>query len=104
MTALLSLPGVGPYVASATLAAVTGEEVVLVDTNTVRVAKRVAGLTLRGDIRRRREVRAAITALLGGPADISDWLAVLDLAATVCLPRDPKCARCPIEMDCLCRP
>jgi A/G-specific adenine glycosylase len=101
MTGLLSLPGVGPYVASATLAALTEEEVVLVDTNTVRVAKRVAGLDLQGDVRRRRVVRKAITVLLGGPAEASDWLAVLDLAATVCSPRNPKCTQCPIERDCL---
>jgi A/G-specific adenine glycosylase len=100
MTALLSLPGVGPYVASATLAALTGKNVVLVDTNTVRVAKRVAGLDLQGDVRRRREVREAIAALLGGPAGADDWLAVLDLAATICLPRDPQCTQCPIERDC----
>jgi A/G-specific adenine glycosylase len=97
---LLSLPGVGPYVASATLATLTGSRVVLTDTNTVRVAKRVAGLSVRGDVRRRNDVQAAIASLLGGRAKASDWLAVIDLAATTCLPRDPRCPDCPIKDAC----
>jgi A/G-specific adenine glycosylase len=97
---LLQLPGVGPYVAASTLASLTGVKVVLIDTNTVRVATRVAGVRLLGDIRRRRAVREAIGSLLGGPALARDWLAVLDLAATVCLPRVPKCQICPIRRHC----
>jgi A/G-specific adenine glycosylase len=97
---LLGLPGVGPYVASATLAALTGRSVVLTDTNTVRVAKRVAGLNAPGDVRRRNDVQAAIASLMGGRTGAADWLAVIDLAATVCLPRDPRCAECPIHSLC----
>jgi A/G-specific adenine glycosylase len=97
---LLGLPGVGPYVASATLAALTGRSVVLTDTNTVRVAKRVAGLNVPGDVRRRNDVQAAIASLMGGQTRAADWLAVIDLAATVCLPRDPRCAECPINSLC----
>lgn len=97
---LLDLPGVGPYVASATLATLTGSRVVLTDTNTVRVAKRVSGLTARGDVRRRKDVQAAITTLLGGRTTAADWLAVIDLAGTVCVPRDPRCVDCPINDLC----
>jgi A/G-specific adenine glycosylase len=97
---LLCLPGVGPYIASATLAALTGRSVVLTDTNTVRVAKRVAGLNAQGDIRRRNDVQAAIGSLMGGRTKATDWLAVIDLAATVCLVRDPRCAECPIHRLC----
>jgi len=46
---LIKLPGVGPYIASATVSALTGMKVLLTDANTVRVASRVAGLHLRGD-------------------------------------------------------
>jgi A/G-specific adenine glycosylase len=98
--ALLQLPGVGPYVASATLATLTGRAVLLTDTNTVRVAKRVAGLTVEGDTRRRKDVQTAITSLLNGPSRASDWLAVLDLAATVCTVRNPRCSSCPINRFC----
>jgi A/G-specific adenine glycosylase len=93
---LLGLPGVGPYVASATLSKLTGQRVRLTDTNTVRVAKRVAGIALDGDIRRRRQVQDAIAALMNGPAGSIEWLAVLDLGATICVPRDPRCQVCPM--------
>jgi A/G-specific adenine glycosylase len=98
---LLDLPGVGPYIASTTLSTLTGRPVLLTDTNTVRVAKRVAGLSLEGDIRRRKDVQAAITALMGGLATGDDWLAVLDLAAAVCVPHEPHCGDCPIRGLCL---
>jgi A/G-specific adenine glycosylase len=97
---LLRLPGVGPYVAAATLAGTTDAEVILVDTNTVRVAARVQGLFERGDIRRRPAILAAIRDLLDGPAPARDWWAVLDLAASICLPRGPRCSECPIGIRC----
>lgn len=97
---LMNLPGVGPYVAQATLSALTGQPVVLTDANTVRVATRVAGLRLEGDVRRRKLVQKALSDLVGGEAGLSDWLAVVDLAATICLPRKPNCAICPIHQLC----
>ncbi len=99
--ALLKLPGVGPYVASATISKLTGEKVLLTDTNTVRVAKRVAGLKLEGDIRRRKVVQIAIASLMNGPVGPVEWLAILDLGAKVCLPRKPLCAECPIVSLCV---
>lgn len=98
---LLSLPGVGPYVAAATSAAVDGATVSLVDTNTVRVATRVRGTYRRGDIRRLSDVAAAIDDLLGGAASAKDWWAVLDLAALVCTSRQPRCHQCPIRAECV---
>lgn len=97
---LLALPGVGPYVAAATAAATSEAKVVMVDTNTVRVASRVDGITRRGDIRRRPEVVYAVTNLLGGSASANDWWAVLDLAALICTVRNPDCQACPIQPDC----
>jgi len=98
---LLSLPGVGPYVASAVSAAAFGAEVSLVDANTVRVATRVAGVYRKGDIRRRHEVISAVDDLLGGVAVAADWWAVLDLAASVCVSGAPRCAGCPIQPECV---
>jgi A/G-specific adenine glycosylase len=97
---LLEFPGVGPYVARATIACATGRRVTLTDTNTVRVACRVAGIPITGDIRRRRDVQQAINDLLGGPAKAQDWWGVLDLAQKVCLPRNPLCHECPIHESC----
>lgn len=98
--ALMTLPGVGPYVAASTAAAVGDTDVLLVDTNTVRVATRVAGCFRRGDIRRKQDVNQAIADLLGGPAPASAWWSVLDLAAAVCVPHQPSCPACPIRELC----
>ena len=97
---LMTLPGVGPYVAAATSATVSDSEVSLIDTNTVRVATRVAGVWAKGDIRRRAEVIAAVDDLLGGTAPAKDWWAVLDLAALICTVRDPRCHQCPLRPSC----
>lgn len=97
---LLELQGVGPYVASAVAATLTRRRVVLTDTNTVRVARRVAGINRSGDIRRSRDVQDAIAGLLGGPATARDWWALLDLAAAVCTPAAPRCIQCPFRGLC----
>lgn len=98
---LMEFPGVGPYVASATFAAITGQRVLLLDTNTVRVALRIAGYEPRGDVRRAARTRDAIRDAFGGPADAVLWWAVLDLAALVCRPRTPHCDDCPIRQFCV---
>jgi len=98
---LMSLPGVGPYVAAATSASVDGTAVSLVDTNTVRVATRVRGTYRSGDIRRQPDVAVAIADLLGGDAPAKDWWAVLDLGALICTPRSPRCGECPIRAECV---
>jgi A/G-specific adenine glycosylase len=101
LDALMELPGVGPYVAAATLSMLTRRRVILTDTNTVRVAKRVSGVTRPGDIRRSKDLQSAIHDLLGGPATARAWWAVIDLAATICTPRNPDCTNCPIADLCI---
>ncbi len=64
------------------------------------VAQRVAGLGLVGDVRRRKVVQLAIASLMNGPTGSVEWHAILDLGATVCLPRKPLCTECPIVTLC----
>jgi len=98
---LQTLPGVGPYVATAISVALTRRQGVLVDTNTVRVALRVTGTeVVAADVRRQKRVVEAISQLLGGPAGRSAWWAVLDLAALICRPTNPACPECPISDLC----
>lgn len=98
---LMALPGVGPYVAAA-VAVGTGQlNAVLIDTNTVRVATRYFGIeTQARDVRRQKPVTNAVAALFGGAAGRSEWWAVLDLAALICLPRQPRCSTCPLNIGC----
>ena len=96
---LLELPGVGKYAASATLAVAFGQRAPVVDGVTARVYRRYFGLAADG--------RPSDGALWerGGKAtprsEVREWnWAVLDLAASVCLPKVPRCGECPLEQHC----
>ncbi|MEM3714960.1 MAG: hypothetical protein QXF82_08445 [Nitrososphaeria archaeon] len=98
---LMKLSGVGLYVANAILCFAYGEDVPLVDTNVVRVFKRVFGLKSRR--RRARDDSAfwnfVADALPRGKARNFN-LAVIDLAHEVCTPKKPKCSACPLCAFC----
>lgn len=86
------LPGVGPYTLAAVQSLAFGRDLAAVDGNVKRVLARWHGA--EGDVRR------LATALL--PAGRAGrWNeALMELGATVCLPRQPRCAVCPIERWC----
>jgi DNA (cytosine-5)-methyltransferase 1 len=98
---LMSLPGVGDYVADAVLAFALGERAVLVDSNTARIASRVFGLEQRWSSLRNLNLRASV-ARLGGvrPPRPEVNMALMDLGGTVCLPRQPRCESCPVRDLC----
>jgi A/G-specific adenine glycosylase len=97
---LLELPGVGPYVANATLAVAFGQRVGVVDGVTGRVYRRYFGLEeggLPSTDRALWEVVEGATPARG----VRQWnWAVLDLAATICLPVRPRCPCCPLVSSC----
>lgn len=98
---LLSLPGVGEYVADAVLCFAYGEDRAVVDANVCRVIGRIFGLKAKGEARRNPVFRERAQELLpAGNARKFNW-AMIDLAALVCTPRNPKCAVCPLEGMCL---
>ena len=98
--ALRALPGIGPYTAAALASIAFGEPVAAVDGNVRRVLSRwyawekpTAG-----------QIQQAAEALMAGPARLSpgDWnQALMELGATVCLPKSPTCGRCPVTRFCL---
>lgn len=93
--ALLALPGVGPYTARAVAAFAFEDDHGVVDTNTARVLARWTGRSLRpGEAQ-----RAADAEVPAGQA----WAwnqALLDLGATVCTRRAPRCDACPVVDGC----
>lgn len=99
---LRSLPGIGHYIATAVRVFGFGLPGIVVDTNTIRVAGRVAGSDLDPTRHRVRAVHQAVNALQAGgcipPAEAN--YALLDLAGLVCVPREPHCERCPIANFC----
>lgn len=95
LDALLALPGVGPYTARAVLAFACEVDVGVVDTNVGRILARVVG-------RRLAPVEAQRLADQLVPAG-QGWLwnqAVLDLGATRCTSRAPRCETCPLHRWC----
>jgi A/G-specific adenine glycosylase len=99
--ALMALPGVGRYAASATLAVAFGRSVPTVDGVTARVYRRFFGL--RGNEPASNDKELWLTVERVTPTQgVREWnWAVLDLAATVCLPKVPRCAVCPLARQCV---
>lgn len=99
--ALRSLPGVGDYTAGAVGSIAFGLRVPAVDGNAARVVARVwrvdEELVGHG---KRRILNLAAEAV---PKDLpGEWnQALMELGATVCLPKRPRCGECPIATDCL---
>jgi A/G-specific adenine glycosylase len=95
-TGLDALPGVGAYTAGAVSCFSRGESVAFADTN----IGRVLGRALLGRIATEREAVALDERLV--PRRRADrWHhALMDLGATVCLARTPRCAVCPIAEGC----
>jgi A/G-specific adenine glycosylase len=96
LEALDALPGVGPYTARALAALAYGRRFGAVDTN----VRRVLGRTLFEEPPGGRELQAAADGLV--PADRpGEWThALMDVGATFCRPRNPRCAECPIQPWC----
>ncbi len=97
---LMDLPGVGDYIASALLTFSDSSPEPIMDTNTVRVIGRVFGLKLNDSARRKKQFREFMKQIImeGKPREIS--FAMIDLAALICLPRNPLCESCPLQRIC----
>jgi A/G-specific adenine glycosylase len=100
--ALRTLPGIGVYTAAAIASIAHGEVVAVVDGNVERVLCRLEGWagSSRGGAALKRKIEA-LAAQLVDPAHPGDFnQALMELGATVCLPRNPQCAVCPVAADC----
>jgi A/G-specific adenine glycosylase len=98
---LRRLPGFGDYTAGAVASIAFGEAVPAVDGNVKRVLARLfaveADITQRETVQTLREIAAALV----DPARPGDWnQALMELGATICLPRTPRCLLCPVNMLC----
>jgi A/G-specific adenine glycosylase len=95
------LPGVGDYTSAAIASIGFGEAVACVDGNVERVLRRVCGW--HEDSGLRAKIRAEAARLLD-PARPGDFnQAMMELGATVCLPRSPLCLQCPVCEMCATR-
>jgi A/G-specific adenine glycosylase len=97
---LLKLPGVGNYIANAVLCFVFEQKVPMIDANVGRVMKRFYSFPVKGAPSRDRKLEEKMTALMPD-ARFKDFnLALIDLAALICIPRNPLCSECPLNLNC----
>jgi len=97
--ALRELPGVGVYTAAAIAAIAFGRPAAVVDGNVERVVARLFAVETPLP-KAKAELRLLAAELTPDerPGDYAQ--AMMDLGATVCLPRAPKCMLCPIADHC----
>ena len=96
---LRALPGLGAYTAAAVAAIAFGRRAVVIDANVERVVARLFAIAepLPG---RKAAIRAA-TGRITPDERAGDFAqAMMDLGATICTPRDPKCLLCPLSTEC----
>ncbi len=101
---LRGLPGIGAYTSAAIASIAFGEAIAVVDGNVERVIQRLAGwgtTTGEGKTELARKITERAGQLLDGmrPGDYNQ--AMMELGATVCLPKKPLCLTCPVRRSCL---
>jgi A/G-specific adenine glycosylase len=93
---LRQLPGIGDYTSAAIAAIAFGEIAAAVDTNVERVIARLHALGEPS----RSQIRQLVHEMMAGhtPGDFTQ--AIMDLGASICRPRNPRCGLCPLAPDC----
>lgn len=96
---LRKLPGLGSYTAAAVSAIAFGRRAVVVDANVERVVARLfaIGEPLPGA---RPAIRAAADSITPDERAGDFAQAMMDLGATICTPRSPRCMLCPLAQGC----
>ncbi len=100
--ALRTLPGIGPYTAAAIAAIAFDQPATPVDGNVERVVARLFAVATplpkaKGEL---RKIAAGLTPA-DRPGDFAQ--AMMDLGATVCLAKRPRCPACPLAPHCAAR-
>jgi len=96
-----ALPGVGPYTAAAIASIAFGLPYAVVDGNVLRVLARLsAEQTDVTTATTRRRLERIAQSLLDPERPGEFNQALMELGATVCLPKRPACGACPLEHCC----
>jgi len=99
---LRALPGVGPYTAAAIAAIAFDRRAIVVDGNIERVAARLFAIKTPLP-KAKAELKEAISAVWPARRSGDFAQALMDLGATLCTPRNPKCGACPLAACCAAR-
>ncbi len=99
--AIRAIPGVGPYTTGAIASQAFGLAAPLVDGNVARLFSRL--FAIEEDVKKGKglaRVWALAAELVKGerPGTLNN--ALMELGATVCVPREPRCLLCPVRPEC----
>jgi A/G-specific adenine glycosylase len=106
---LRSLPGIGPYTAAAVAAIAFGRRIMPVDGNIERVVSRL--FAVEEPLPQAKPLIQHLAATLLGESRAGDSnsragdsaQALMDLGSSICTPKRPACALCPLNADCVSR-
>ncbi len=93
---LRRLPGIGVYTSAAIASIAFGEPIAVVDGNVERVLLRVLGQAERAGAAAAEMLNQAAQSLLSPEHPGDHNQAMMELGATVCLPKAPRCEICPV--------
>ena len=93
---LLQLKGVNDYIANSVLCFGFGKRVPIVDTNVIRIYKRLSD----DESLKIKEIKKLAEDNLPKRSFKEFNWALLDLAAKICKAKNPDCKKCPINTDC----
>jgi len=99
-TEIEKLPGVGQYIANSVLLFSNGRPEPLLDVNMARVIERLFGPRRLADIRDDPYLQSVSRAIVRGKRAATVNWGILDLAASVCTVKNPRCGECPLRWTC----
>lgn len=101
---LLKLPGIGPYTAAAIASFAFDRRNAVIDGNVYRVLSRIYEIDIPINSSKGVNYFSDLANELipdSNPSDFNQGL--MELGATICLPRNPECPNCPVFTECMSR-
>lgn len=96
---LLKVPGIGTYTAAAIASIAYYQPIIPIDGNIIRVFSRLMGLDQ--SVESLKKNLPTLIEPISDPTCSGDLTqALMDLGAMVCIPRNPKCSICPVQIIC----
>ena len=96
---LIKLPGIGDYTAAAIAAIAFDKETVVVDGNIERVISRLYKIESKGNFLK-KEVKQILLANIPNKQNSLFVQGLMDIGATICMPKIVNCKKCPLEKRC----
>ena len=99
--ALMTLPGIGRYTAGAIASIAFHQKAPLLDGNVIRILTRINAISKNVAEKSTLDLLWKTAAIILPESRTGDFnQALMELGATVCFPRNPNCARCPVSKLC----